>query len=651
MKYHLIGIGGTGMGALAGLLHAAGHDVRGSDSALYPPMSDQLAALGIPVFVGYAADNLTWTDTTDDTTDGPATTKPDVVVVGNVCRRDHVEVQEAQRQGLPLTSLPALLGEGFLEGKRSVVVAGTHGKTTTTSLISYLLLSAGRDPGVFVGGVPLNMGRGYRFGHGSEFVVEGDEYDSAFFDKGPKFLHYRPRIAVLTSVELDHVDIYSSMESVRQAFARFVALLPEDGLLIVCATASEAVAIAREHARCRVETYAVREVGLENGASEAVAAPVPQSITDAATDAVANITWVADNLDYTKSGRCRFELSRGGHFFNRFESLLIGRHNIANAAAAIAVAHAVGLTPEEIAAGLASFAGVKRRQEVRGIAQGVYVLDDYAHHPTAVEETLRALRKRFRSRRLIAVFEPRSATSRRHTFQREYAIALAHADVVVVGRLHDPSGIPPEERLDPERLALELHNKSGTLASYIANTEDIVSYLMGLWRPGDVIAILSSGAFDGLHDKLLAALGDAVRWATANDMSDIRSLAGQLGWSLERASDQDAGMYLVLHNETGFVGCVGLEVYGDAGILHSLAVKKQARGVGYGWLLADTVVQTARHRGVRRIYLMTEDASDFFAAKLGFRVIDVSTVSPAVAGSSVFRAQSDKGATAMRLDL
>ena len=582
---------------------------------MYPPMSDQLAALEITVFEGFSPENLSW--------------GPDVVVVGNVCRSDHVEVVEAQRRGLPLASLPALLGEEFLARKRSLVVAGTHGKTTTSSLLGHVLIEAGRDPGLFIGGVPINLGKGWRYGQGEEVVIEGDEYDSAFFDKGSKFLHYRPQLAILTSVELDHVDIFSSMDDVREAFRGFVKLIPEDGLLAVSAGSSEAMAIAESHARCRVETYAV---------------------AGGVGDAERAATWVARHLSYTKSGRSRFELYREKELYDRYETLLVGTHNICNVVAAIALCHGLGLPAADIRRGIASFAGVKRRQEVCGIAQGVYVVDDYAHHPTAVEETLKALRKRFPRRRLVAVFEPRSATSRRKLFQREYAKALAHADSVVVGRLFDPSRIPEDERLDPEKLAGELHG-SVTKATYIEDVDDIASHIASSARPGDVVAVLSSGAFDGLHSKLLDALGDAVRTAKPRDMRFVRQLAAEHGWPEDLFTDDMFGSFYVLHNETGFVGCVALEVYGEAAILRSLVIMKKARGVGYGWLLADTAVQVARHRGVKRIYLLTRHAGDFFAAKLGFRVVDVSTVSHAVANSPTFQRQRDSGAVAMRLDL
>jgi len=621
------------MGALAGLLRAAGHEVRGSDQSIYPPMSNQLAAMEIPVFEGFSPENLSW--------------GPDRVVVGNVCSKDHVEVVEAQRLGLPLVSLPGLLGDEILSDRRSLVVAGTHGKTTTTSLLGHILIEAGRDPGLFVGGVPISIGRGWRYGQGQgqrqsgdstgdsvgdfvgDFVIEGDEYDSAFFDKGSKFLHYRPHMAILTSVEFDHVDIFGSMEDVRATFRKFVALIPDNGLLAVWAGSPEARAIADSEARCRVETYAV---------------------AGGVGDAERNATWVARHVSYTKSGRSRFELHREGDLFGRFDTLLVGEYNICNTVAAIALAHAVEIPVADIRRSVASFAGVRRRQEVCGIARGVYVVDDYAHHPTAIEGTLRGLRKRFARRRLVAVFEPRSATSRRKTFQQEFAKALAHADAVVVGKPFDNSRIPESERLDPERLALDLH-QSRTPATYIDSADDIASYIADSARPGEVIALLSSGSFDGLHGKLLTALGDPVRPATREDMVDVRTLASDLGWSLEHFGDDTHRNFYVLHNENGFVGCVALEVYDEAAILRSLAIQKDSRGIGYGWLLADTAVQVARHRGVKRIYLLTQRAGDFFAAKLGFRVVDASTVSHAVANAPSFQSQQGTGAVAMRLDL
>jgi len=610
------------MGAVAGLLAEAGHEVRGSDAAVYPPMSEQLAALNVPVMMPYAAENLAW--------------KPELVVVGNVHGKDHVEVKAAQEQGVPLTSFPAVLGERLLEGKHPIVVCGTHGKTTTTSVIAHVLQEAGRDPSLFVGGVPVALGQGYRLGKGEDFVIEGDEYDTAFFDKGPKFLHYRPATAILTSVELDHVDIFASFDAVKDTFKKLATLLPPDGLLVVAADSPDALAIAKL-AACKVEQYAV--------------------VDDATSDGnpPEGVTWWASNSEVGKSGRVSFDVHHGNERVDRFDTLLVGRHNVANCVAAIAVCHSRGVPVRDIQRGIASFAGVRRRQELRGIAGGVTVLDDYAHHPTAVRETLKALRKRFPRRRLIAVYEPRSATSRRKTFQNEFADAFAYADEVIVGRLFDPSKIPAADRFDPERLALDLHQR-GTKAAYTPEVDTIVKQLAESAAPGDVVCVLSSGSFDGLHDKLLDAIGDAMRPAHRPDFGPVKTLLSSVHLA-EPAREEQMESFYTLHNETGLAGVVALEVHGDDAILHSLAVDQQFRGAGYGWMLADMAVSQARWRGVRRIYLLTETASDFFAAKFGFRVVDRSTLSRAVANSETFAniGDPDRGKSAqlvaMRLDL
>ena len=638
MKVHLIGIGGTGMGAVAGLLAAAGHDVRGSDAAVYPPMSEQLKALGVPVMMPYAPENLDW--------------GPELVVVGNVHGKDHVEVRAAQERGIPLTSFPAILGERLIDAKHSIVVAGTHGKTTTTSLLAHILIEAGRDPSLFVGGVPVSLGHGWRLGAGEDFVIEGDEYDTAFFDKGPKFAHYRPRTAILTSIELDHVDIFPSFDAVRDTFKKLVALIPQDGLLVVSAESVDARALAK-YAACQVEQYYVIDSEARSNDSGPIHAGAnagePFEI-DTDGGLPAEVTWWARNLEVGKSGRVSFDVFHRGERVERFETLLVGRHNVGNCVAAIAVAHSRGVPVQDIQRGVSSFAGVRRRQELRGVASGVTVLDDYAHHPTAVRETLKALRRRFPKRRLIAVYEPRSATSRRKTFQSEFAEAFAYADEVIVGRLFDPGKIPPEERFDPEKLALDLH-RSGTKGSYVPEVGTIVKQLAESAAPGDVVCVLSSGSFDGLHDKLLDEIGDPLKPARRTDMLEVRNLLERVGMPHEPARDDQFPSFYVLTNEQGMVGCVALEVLGDDAILRALATDPEARGSGYGWMLADMAVSQARWRGVRRIYLLTETASDFFAAKFGFRVVDRSTLSKQVAASETFTAARGAGLVAMRLDL
>jgi UDP-N-acetylmuramate: L-alanyl-gamma-D-glutamyl-meso-diaminopimelate ligase len=606
LKVHLIGICGTGMGALAGLLKAAGHDVRGSDSHPYPPMSDQLRALGVPIFEGFAAENLDW--------------GPEEVVVGNVNRKDHVEVVAAQARGIKLASMPSALGEHFLAGDRhNVVVAGTHGKTTTTSLLAWVLHDAGRDPSFLVGGVPANLGQGYRVGGGPHFVIEGDEYDSAFFDKGSKFLHYRPRTAILTSIELDHVDIFASLDEVKAAFAKFVALLPEDGLLLVAASSEQALAVA-ETTKARRETYAAGKRAQGDWHGEILA---------------------------TERGRTRFRVVRGAEEVGEFDLGLTGEHNVENAVAVIAAATHLGLTPGEIARGMARFRGVKRRQELRGVASGVEVIDDYGHHPTAIKETLAGLRKA--SGKLVALYEPRSATSRRSIFQNEFADALALADTVIVGKLFAPDGIPPEQRFDPERLVGDLRAR-GVSARYVTDVDEIAKLTAEEVAPGDRVVVFSSGAFGGVHEKLLDTLGDPMVPARPEDMPRAREILELTGLGAKDLADDRWPDVILVRSEGEIVGCVMLEVFDDAAILRSLAVVPDSRGHGFGWMLADHATVRARERGARRLYLLTESASDFFGEKLGFRQIDRATVDPAVAAAPHFR-DSARSAVAMRLDL
>ncbi len=612
MKFHLVGICGTGMGALAGLLRAQGHEVRGSDDKIYPPMSDQLRAMGIPLLEGFSPANLDW--------------GPDRIVVGNVCKRDHVEVVAASERGIALTSFPAVLEEQFLADRHSVVVTGTHGKTTTTSLLAFALTDAKRDPGYLVGGVPVNFGRGYRLGGGAHFVVEGDEYDSAFFDKGSKFLHYRPRTALLTGIELDHVDIFPSFEAVRATFEKFVALLPEDGLLLVAASSASGLEVAAR-ARCRVETYAVGK--------RAVAGTVP--------------FWHAEVTGGATAARSTFTVTRGGESFGRFDVGMVGEYNVENALAVVATATALGLSPEEIDRALRRFAGVKRRQELRGIASGVAIIDDYAHHPTAVRETLAALRKRAGRGKLVAIYEPRSATSRRATFQAEFAEAFAPADEVVVTRLWNPDAVPAAERFDPERLAADLRSRD-TAARLIPDVEAIVNHVAERVQPGDVVVVFTTGELERIHDKLLEKLGDAIRPARESDMPAVRALLEMAKMRSTDMGDERAPDVLVVSAEGGVVGCVALELFDDAAVLRSLSVAPEWRGHGFGWLLADHAVLRARDRGVRRLYLLTETASDFFAEKFGFRAIDRATVDAAVTASAHFR-ESARSAVAMRLDL
>jgi UDP-N-acetylmuramate: L-alanyl-gamma-D-glutamyl-meso-diaminopimelate ligase len=612
VKIHLIGICGTGMGSLAGLLKAAGHDVRGSDSEVYPPMSTQLTEQGITVMNGYGAPNLDWA--------------PDVVVVGNVQTKDQIEVKAAQARNLKLTSFPALLEELFLDRLHALVVAGTHGKTTTSSLAAFVLTDAGRDPSFLVGGVPVNFGRSWRLGRGELFVVEGDEYDTAFFDKQSKFLHYKPKTAIITSVELDHVDIFASLDAIKDAFRKFVALIPADGLCVVAADSPGALDVVRD-AACKVETYVVRD----------------------GEHADAQADWIGRAIATRPGGRTLFEVSHGGKPFGVFDTALPGGYNLANALSVIAACASRGLSAEQIARGIRRFAGVRPPQAVRGGAHGVTVIDDFAHHPTAVRETLRALRRRYGGGRLISIFEPRSATSRRAVFQKEFAEAFAEADETIIGAVSHPEKAPAGDRLDAERLAADLRGK-GVAARHVPSVDQIVEQVASNAAAGDTVVIMTSGAFEGIHDKLLARLGDAVVPARTEDLPSVRALldATELGYAeLDEHVDD---LLVVRDSSRAVVGCVSMELYDEAGLLRALASGRERRGEGLGWMLADAALARARSRGCRRVYLITESASDFFAEKFGFRPVQLSMVDAAVAESTQFRSATPN-ATAMVLDL
>ncbi len=621
MKLHLIGICGTGMGSLAGLLKAAGHDVRGSDEHVYPPMSTQLAAQAIPVFDGFAPANLDWA--------------PDRVVVGNVCRRDHVEAVEAERRGIPLTSFPAALAEHFLASRVPLVVAGTHGKTTTSSIAAAVLLGAGRDAGFLIGGVPLGFAQPFRAGApGAPFVVEGDEYDTAFFDKGSKFFHYRPQVAILTSVELDHVDIFDSLDAVKAAFKKFVALIPPEGLLVVCADDPGALECAAA-ARCRVERYHVEGAG-KNGSSR--------------------FEWVARPVGTPAGGgRTRFRVERAAspgaepQLFGEFEIGLPGAHNLANALSVVAAcASGFGLREGEIAPGLAGFVGVKRRQEVRGVAQGVTVLDDFAHHPTAVRATIASVRGRFGQGRLIAVYEPRSATSRRAVFQSDFVEAFAKADEVVVAAVDHPEKAPEGDRFDAERLAADLRRR-GVPARHIVDVDAIAEHVAARAAAGDTVLVMSSGGFGGVHDRILDRLGTALTDARPEDASIARALLDRVGLPYPDL-EAHLGELIVMRDEGQVIGCVATEMYGDSGLLRSLAVVPERRGEGLGWMLADAAVNRGRQRGARRMYLVSTMGTDFFAEKFGFKECDPEALTPGVRASSQFQADDDPGVL-MKLDL
>ncbi len=601
------------MGALAGLLAQDGHQVRGSDESLYPPMSTQLEAAGIPVFRGFSPENLDWA--------------PDRVVVGNVCSRDHVEVRAAQDRGIPLESFPSMLASALLGGRDSLVVAGTHGKTTTASLLAWLLRTAGQDPSFLIGGVPLNLERGYHLGQGRAFVLEGDEYDTAFFDKKSKFLHYRPRRAILTSVEFDHADIFSGLDEVRAAFREFVALIPEDGDLIVHLDDSEAMGIAAA-ARGNVLTYRVLS-GRDGDVTSA--------------------DYCARVVTQGVPRRTRFEVFEHGESLGEFSTQLVGRYNLANILAALALARREGADADALREGVRRFRGVRRRQELLGVAQGVRVIDDFAHHPTAVALTVAALRKRYPDQSLHVCFEPRSASSRRAAFQESYAGAFDAATTVSIGPLYCPQKVPEGERLDPVALARAIAGR-GVPARAFDSVDALLEHVAGEAAPGDTVVVLSSGSFGGLGTRLLHALGDPVTFATAADGPAIDNLLA--AYRLPGVVREPTVETLVVRTGDEVVGCVSLDVRGDCGFLFGLAIAPERRGEGLGWVLGDCVMRHARVLGAREIYLITSTATDFFGGKLGFSPVDMEGVAACVADTPNFRANAQiPGAVCMRFEL
>jgi UDP-N-acetylmuramate: L-alanyl-gamma-D-glutamyl-meso-diaminopimelate ligase len=438
-------------------------------------MSLMLQELGVPIRTPYAAHNVP-----EDA---------ELVVIGNALSRGNPEVEAVLDRKQRLTSQPALLAEEFIRGRFSLVVAGTHGKTTTSSLLAFLLARAGRQPSFLVGGVPADFGRSFALGEGPHFVVEGDEYDSAFFDKRPKFVHYLPDVAVIGNVEYDHADIYPDLAAVQTAFRRLLSVIPRRGLLIA-GTESAALRELLPSAPCRIESF-----GLDTSDGQAC------------------------DLQAGPEGT-RFRLKRAGRDLGEFALAMPGEHNVRNALAALAAAAVAGVEPDEARAALAAFRGVRRRLERRGLARGVTVYDDFAHHPSAVRETLRALRAAGGAGRLVAVFEPRSYTSRTRVFQDDFARAFGEADSVIVAAAHLPGRIPPELRLSEAELAASIA-AGGREARFLSTVDAIVASLAEELRDGDRVVILSNGAFGGIHERLLRALGDTGPGARGSPVRDV----------------------------------------------------------------------------------------------------------------------------------
>ena len=454
---HLIGICGTAMASLAGMLAERGFRVSGSDAAAYPPMSDFLDSLGILVSQPFAAANLVPT--------------PDLVVVGNAISRGNPELEHVLDHRIPFGSLPQLLHEEFLGGKEVLVVAGTHGKTTTTSMLAWIFEVAGKRPSFLVGGIAENFGRSFQLGDGRYFILEGDEYDTAFFDKGPKFLHYFPDAIILTSVEFDHADIYKDLEAVETAFKRLVNLVPRRGR-IVAFDEGKSLDRVLERAFCPIERY-----GRSGGAAWRI---------------------VELRLETTRTS---WSLLRNGKPWAEFSFSLAGEYNVWNATAAAALAAGCGIAPADIRRALESFKSVKRRLEVSSEVGGITIIDDFAHHPTAIAATLRALRSRYSGRRLWAILEPRSNTLRRNVFQEELAASLALADEIILAQVFKADSIAPAERLDVKELCARMAGR-GPRARVLADADTIVEVAAPEMRSGDVVAILSNGGFGGIYQKL-----------------------------------------------------------------------------------------------------------------------------------------------------
>ena len=465
------------MASLAGMLQQRGFRVTGSDNAVYPPMSDFLAHLGIPVSQPFAEKNLD--------------PRPDLVVVGNAISRGNAELERVLDERIPLTSMAALIHEEFLHGTETIAVAGTHGKTTTTSMLAWIFEVARRRPSFLVGGIAENFGASFQLGSG-EFIIEADEYDTAFFDKGPKFLHYFPDSVILTSVEFDHADIYRDLDAVKVAFKRLVNLVPRRGIIVAWDGEPQG-----GPAKPLVPGWDARKANVDDCLSRAFSRVERYGFA-------AKSQWRIANVNYDARGTA-WAVLRGGKPWGEFEFSLAGEYNVLNATAAAAMAAQYGIKPAQIAEALRAFKSVKRRLEVRAEVNGVTIVDDFAHHPTAIAQTLTALRTRYAGRRLWAVLEPRSNTLRRRVFQQELADALALSDAAIVAAIFKAEAIPEGERLEVQSVIDDLKRR-GLPAWHLADADAIVSTIAPELKPGDVVAILSNGGFGGIYEKLPARL-------------------------------------------------------------------------------------------------------------------------------------------------
>lgn len=458
-KIHIVAIGGTGMSALAGMLKEKGYLVTGSDKGLYPPMSKVIERLGIPAHIGYSAGNID--------------NDVDLAIIGNAVSKDNPEVIEIIRRNIPYKSFPEALSDCFIRGNKSLVVAGTHGKTTASSALAWVLYEMGLDPGFMIGGIPLNFNSNYRIGRGKYFVAEGDEYDSAYFDKGPKFLHYQPDYLLLNDVEFDHADIYQDLDHVISSFDKLISIMPENAAIAAFGD-SRNVRMIIEKAKCRTMTFGF----------------------DKHND------WVIKSENQS-GGEFLIKTKKGEEF--NFKTNLFGDQNYANLAGTLLVVSMMGLDLNKAGEAISRFNGVKRRQELIGTVQSIDVYDDFAHHPTAVKITLEGFKKRYPERRLIAVFEPRSNSSRRNVFEREYSESFDSADTVVMSEPFNKAGIDEAVCFSAERV-VENIRKKGIEASFYKEIDSILNYLVSYLKTGDIVVIMSNGDFGGLHGKLVDRL-------------------------------------------------------------------------------------------------------------------------------------------------
>lgn len=490
--YHLLGIGGTAMGSLAGLLAAAGHRVTGSDEGVYPPMSTLLASLGIDYAEGYRPENLE--------------PRPDMVVVGNAISRGNPELEYLLNEKIPYTSAAVTIKEEFIRGRTSLAVAGTHGKTSTTSLLAWVLEVAGLNPSFLIGGVAENFGTSFRLTDSPYFVIEADEYDTAYFDKGPKMWHYLPDVAIVNNVEFDHADIYRDEEAYLFAFSRFINLIPSRGTLVAGWDSPHVRALAAR-SLAPVESFGYAGTTAVANAPNAPGTPNAPSSSDASASGGGDAPrWTATDVSF--GATTQFTVLHDGARWGRVETPLAGAFSVRNCLAVIAAASAVGADPQKVREGLRTFRSVRRRMEVRGVVNDVVVIDDFAHHPTAVRETLAAAEQKYPGQRIVAIFEPRSYTAQRREFEEAYAAAFDAADEIILAGLFHPERYDEATALNPDRL-VAVWRAAGREASYIPDVDEIVARVSASARPGDVLMVMSNGSFGGIHGKLLAALAAA----------------------------------------------------------------------------------------------------------------------------------------------